>query len=168
MRCHSQANHASPTGAAELGAAALPSPTPEPRIQTIALDHLSFAPGRRRKMSPRSLKDLAARIHAGGHFKSLVVVPKENAQFYVVAGEQRLAALQLLARQRQIAKTFPVPCRVIEAKARTEANPVSEARGGASDIEADERRRCFLVLRNHCPGLLTGSEFAARQCFNGG
>jgi hypothetical protein len=86
----------------------VPSPTPGSSVQNIALNLLSFAPGRRRKVNEQSINALAARIHTTRQLKRLMVVPREESQFYVVAGERRFAALQLLARQRQIAETFPV------------------------------------------------------------
>jgi ParB-like nuclease family protein len=139
-------------------------PTPGSVIEKISLDQLAFGPAGCRKIKPQSIQALAARIHATGQLHSLMVVLSEDAQYYVVAGERRFAALQLLAEKGLILRSFPVPCRVIQAKAATEAGLVSDFPAGSSDIEADERRRRFLDLRKRCPGLLTGSELAARQC----
>jgi ParB-like chromosome segregation protein Spo0J len=81
----------------------------------------------------------------------------------VVAGERRLAALQLLADKGRIAPRYPAPCRVIKAKAAAGAVVVAEFRSAANHLETAERRRPFIDLLNRCPGLVTGSELAARQ-----
>ena len=163
MRPHDQANHIGAEGTAEPGATVLPSPTPETNIQKIALNQLARPPGGRRKISRHCIQALAARIYATGRLQSLMVVPSENAEFYVVAGERRFAALQLLAGDNRISQTFLVPCRVIAGRATSQTEIAADPDLSASD--PDQKRRRFLDLRNHCPGLLTGSEFAARQCF---
>lgn len=141
----------------------LPSPTPESAIQRIALDRLGFPPGRRRRISPQSIHALSDRMHATGQIQSLLVAPGEGSQYWVVAGDRRFAALLLLASQGRIAPTFGVPCRVINAKAITETDAFNSSASAAERFEPDERRRRFADLLHECPGLLTGSEFAARQ-----
>ena len=158
MRSHQQANQTATQGIADNGAAALPSPT-----QKIALNQLALAPGSRRKMSRQSIRLLADRIHSSGQLYSLMVVRGENFRYYVVAGDRRFAALQLLAGDNRIAQTFLVPCRVIAGKAARQTDAAAECDLSASDWY--RKRRRFLDLRNHCPGLLTGSEFAARRCY---
>jgi ParB-like chromosome segregation protein Spo0J len=143
----------------------LPSPTPESAIQRIALNRLGFPPGRRRRISLQSIHALAARMHATGQIQSLMVAPGEGSQYWVVAGDRRFAALLLLASQGRIAPTFGVPCRVINAKAVTEAAEFNVSDSATERFEPDERRRRFADLLHECPGLLTGSECAARQCF---
>jgi ParB-like nuclease domain len=143
----------------------LPSPSPEPAIQRITLDRLGFPPGGRRRISPQSIEALADRIHATGQVQSLMVVSGEGSQYWVVAGDRRFAALLLLATQGRIAPTFAVPCRVIKAKAITE---VAEFHGSDSltgHSQPDERRRRFADLLPQCPGVLTGSDLAARQSY---
>lgn len=157
MRSHSQARRTAPQGVTETIATAVLFPTPQISIQNIALDRLGFVPGNRRRMKGESIQNLAARILASGKLQSLVVVPGENAQFYVVAGERRFAALQLLAKERRIIPTFPVPCRVIDAK--------PAANFDSFDNSKAERRQRFLALRNRCSGLLTGSELATRRYY---
>jgi hypothetical protein len=143
----------------------LPSPTPESAIQRIALDRLGFPPGGRRRISPQSIHALADRIHGTGQIQSLLVVPGEDSEYWVVAGDRRFAALRLLARQGLITPTFKVPCRVITGKAITEMDAFNGSDSAADDFDRDERRRRFIDLLHECPGLLTGSEFAARQRF---
>lgn len=63
-----------------------------------------------------SIEQLAADIAHRGMLQSLNVRPildedgKETGSFEVPAGGRRLAALQLLAKQKRIAKNQPVPC----------------------------------------------------------
>jgi hypothetical protein len=162
MPSYYESNRAARPQLPSTGVLEVPSPTPGSSVQNIALNLLSFAPVRRRKVNEQSIKALAARIHATGQLKRLMVVPREESQFYVVAGERRLAALQLLARQRQIAETFPVPCCVINAKPASaiQSSSTDQAKAG---VDRSDRRRRFLHLRNHCPGLLTGSELVGLQ-----
>jgi hypothetical protein len=141
----------------------LPSPTPESAIQRIPLDWLGFPPAGRRRISSKSIHALADRMLANGQIQSLMVVPGEGSQCWVVAGDRRFAALRLLARQGRIAPTFGVPCRVITGKAITEMDASNGSDSAADDFDRDERRRRFIDLLHQCPGVLTGSELAARQ-----
>jgi ParB-like nuclease domain len=141
----------------------LPSPTPESAIHRIPLDWLGLPPGRRRRINPQSIHALADRIHATGQIQSLMVVPGEDSQYWVVAGDRRFAALRVLASQGRIAPTFGVPCRVISAKAITETDAFNGSASAADHFGQDERRRRFADLLRQCPGVLTGSDFAARQ-----
>ena len=182
MRSRLQPRPAAPQAMKEAVIAALPSPsdgldaclhrarrdaqgtgTPGSVIQKISLDRLAFGPAGCRKLNPQSIQALAARIHATGRLHSLMVVHSEDAQYYVVAGERRFAALQQLAAKCLIPRSFPVPCRVIQAKAATKTGLVNHFPAGSSDAEADARRCRFRALRNRCPGLFTGSELADRQ-----
>jgi hypothetical protein len=88
-----------------------------------------------------------------------MVVPSENGQYYVVAGERRFAALQLLAKQGRIPRSFPVPCRVIATSLTVDLSATGPR------AQRDERRQRFLDLRARCPGLVTGSELAAGQSY---
>ena len=140
-------------------------PSPASTIRHITLNYLSFPKGGRRKISAESIQKLAERIHLSCRLQSLMVVADEDSQYYcVVAGERRFAALQLLVKQRRISPTFLVPCRVINARATSQANPLPEIDSAANTLETTERRRRFVDLLSLCPGLLTGAELAARQC----
>ena len=155
--------HTTPHSRFEALTLAQSKPTQESAIQRIALDRLSFSTGGRRRISPQSIHALAERIHSNGQFQGLIVVPGDDSQYCVVAGDRRFAALRLLASQGRIPPTFGVPCRVINAKAVAETGG-SNASGFAADrCEAYERRRRFADLLHRCPGLLTGSEFAAHR-----
>jgi ParB/Sulfiredoxin domain len=163
MRSRHETLHPAAQQMAHGARGSLPSPTPESAIQRIALDRLGFPPGRRRRISPQSIHALAARMHATGQIQSLMVAPGEGSQYWVVAGDRRFAALLLLASQGRIAPTFGVPCRVISAKAITETDAFNGSASAADHFGQDERRRRFADLLRQCPGVLTGSELAARQ-----
>jgi ParB-like chromosome segregation protein Spo0J len=160
MRSHFQTRPTDPR-AIPAAVTGLPSPTPESGIHWIELDQLTVAPAVRRKISLESIGRLAERIHATGKLQSLIVVPAEDFEYHVVAGERRLAALQLLANKGRIAPRYPVPCRVI--KARAAAGAFTEVRSAGDRLGTAARRRRFINLLNQCPELLTGSELAARQ-----
>ena len=162
MRCRLDAAASVHRGFGDAGENALPSPTLRPAVLTIALDRLALTPGRRRKINPRCVEALAAKIEAAGSLQSLAVVPAEDVEFYVVAGDCRFAALQLLAEQGRISNTFPVPCRVITSSNASRIDPARDRDRESSSVPPEKRRR-FLSLRNGCRGLLTGSELAARQ-----
>jgi hypothetical protein len=133
-------------------------------IRRIALDHLSLPSDSRRNINPESIHALADRIESGGPLQSLLVVPGENSQYCVVAGERRFAAFRLLAKQGRISPTFLVSCRVISGRGTAEADSTREIGPAEDRLEAAERRRRFIDLLNQCPGLLTGSELAIRRC----
>jgi ParB family chromosome partitioning protein len=169
MRSQLQPRPATPQAIREAVTTELPSPIdllplahgrPRPGsvIQKISLDRLGFSPAGRRKINRQSIEALAARIHLSGQLHRLMVVLREDAQYYVVAGERRFAALQLLAEKGLIPPSFPVPCRVIQANLAVDLSAAEPL------AQPDERRQRFLDLRERCPGLVTGSELAARQC----
>lgn len=82
-------------------------------IMNIPLNKLSVWDGNVRKTESKGfIKELAASIRAHGLQQNLLVT-KKGKHFAVVAGGQRLKALQLLARARDINGSYPVPCKVI-------------------------------------------------------
>ena len=141
----------------------VPSPTPRPVIQKISLGRLAFSPAGRRNMNHKTIKALAARIQAGAKLGSLVVTLAEDDQYYVVAGERRLAALRLLLEEGRIAFSYPVPCRLIRGTPSPEPAPLLAEETSISYSVDCEKRRRFKDLRNRCPGLITGSELAIRR-----
>jgi len=60
------------------------------------------------------IKGLAASIHAHGLLENLVVSPASDKKsvFDVIAGGRRLAALQLLVKQKKLKRDHPVPCQI--------------------------------------------------------
>lgn len=165
MRSNFQTRPTDPHAIPDAVTTGLPSPTPENGIiRWIELDQLTVAPAGQRKISLESIARLAERIHATGKIQSLIVVPAEDFEYHVVAGERRLAALKLLAEKGRIASRYPVACRVIKAKAAAAAGAFTEVRSAGDHLGTAAKRRRFINLLNRCPELLTGSELAARQC----
>ena len=101
----------------------------DPVIRSIPLDRLERSPAnvRRTEAGKTAFAELKASIAAHGLLENLVarsIDPGEDPgtgpgqapgeRFAVIAGARRLAALNELAREGNIASDFPVPCRVIE------------------------------------------------------
>jgi len=90
-------------------------------MQTIPLTQLVPSPLNVRKTGAKDgIKALAASIAAHGLLQNLQVRPAAEGRFEVVAGGRRLAALQLLAKQKQIAADYPVPCHALDGADATE------------------------------------------------
>jgi ParB family chromosome partitioning protein len=89
-------------------------------MQTI-LTQLVPSPLNVRKTGAKdSIAALAASIAAHGLLQNLQVRPAPEGGFEVVAGARRFAALQLLAKQKQIAADYPVPCLALDGADATE------------------------------------------------
>src|SRR4051812_4458530 len=85
-------------------------------IQYISLTKLVPSPDNVRKTDRLSgIEQLAASIKAHGLLQNLQVKPNAKGQFEVVAGERRLAALKLLAKQKQIDADHPVACNPLDS-----------------------------------------------------
>ena len=89
----------------------------------ISLAKLTPSPANvRRTGAGAGIEALAASIQAHGLLQSLVVRPKLNKKgqatdrYEVVAGGRRLTALKLLAKNKRIAKSTAVPCRVLDGE----------------------------------------------------
>lgn len=83
-------------------------------IQFIPLNKLVASPRNvRRRDRKADIDALAASIASRGLLQNLCVVPTAEDTFEVDAGGRRLAALKKLARDKVIAKDFPVPCNVV-------------------------------------------------------
>ncbi|HZV08020.1 MAG TPA: ParB N-terminal domain-containing protein [Gemmataceae bacterium] len=90
-------------------------------LREIPLNKLAPSAANVRKTGTEvGLEELAASIAAHGLLQTLPVKPvldeagTETGKFEVVAGGRRFAALKLLAKRKQIAKTTSVACHVIE------------------------------------------------------
>ncbi|MCV0368918.1 ParB/RepB/Spo0J family partition protein [Filomicrobium sp.] len=87
----------------------------------------------RRVKAGVSIEDLAASIARRGLIQSLSVVPvadaegKETGMFEVPAGGRRFRALEMLVKQKRLAKIAPVPCVVRERDSTILAEEVSLA-----------------------------------------
>jgi ParB family chromosome partitioning protein len=83
-------------------------------IQYIPLNKLVASPRNVRRKHPRAdIESLAASIHARGLLQNLCVVPGDGDCFEVEAGGRRRLALKLLAKEKRLAKDWPVPCHVV-------------------------------------------------------
>ncbi|MDX2264102.1 MAG: ParB/RepB/Spo0J family partition protein [Hyphomicrobiales bacterium] len=92
-------------------------PAPENPIFLVPLSKLLHSPHNvRRTGKADGIAELAASIAAHGLLQNLTVAAvaddsgKPTGKYAVVAGARRLAALQLLAKQKRILKSYPVPC----------------------------------------------------------
>jgi ParB family chromosome partitioning protein len=86
-------------------------------IQIIPLNHLVPSTANVRKTrASLGIDELAASIAAHGLLQNLQVRPSAKGRFEVVAGGRRLAALKVLAKHKQIAKDFKVPCHVLDTE----------------------------------------------------
>ena len=100
--------------------------------QTIPLDKLVLHPDNVRQIGTEdAIDDLAADIAQRGLLQSLSVRPLAGEEgeptglYGVQAGGRRFRALQLLVRQKKLAKTAPIPCLVRE-EGFAEADSVAE------------------------------------------
>ncbi len=116
----------------------------------IALDKLAASDVNVRRIKAGvSVEDLAEDIARRGLLQSLNVRPEldgagaETSRFTVTAGGRRLAALQLLAKQKLLAKNAPIPCIVkadgIEEEDFLAENTMREALHPLDQFRAFER-----------------------------
>ncbi len=97
-------------------------------IVLIPLNKLIRSPLNARKTGGESIDDLAASILAHGLLHNLTVIKHHTSngegagKYEVIAGGRRLAALQRLVKAKKLAKTFDVPCKIVEASAAEEAS----------------------------------------------
>jgi ParB family chromosome partitioning protein len=90
-------------------------------MQTIPLNQLVPSATNVRKTGNKDgIADLAASIAAHGLLQNLQVRPATGGTYEVVAGGRRLAALKLLAKEKQIAADYPVPCHALDGEDATE------------------------------------------------
>jgi ParB family transcriptional regulator, chromosome partitioning protein len=85
----------------------------------VPLDKLKASPQNvRRTDAEAGIGELAASIAAHGLLQPLVVAPErdeqgqETGRYLVTAGERRRKALRLLAKQKRIGRSAPIPCMV--------------------------------------------------------
>src|SRR5258708_19737452 len=89
-------------------------------IISIPLNKLVRSPRNVRKTGGESYEDLAASILAHGLLHNLTVIEQLNqkgaksGKYEIIAGARRFAALECLASEKKISKTFAVPCKVID------------------------------------------------------
>ena len=138
-------NHTEAQAIHATGAPAIPLEAADPtkNLILVPLSRLVSRPkGRNVRKTPRmSIPELAASIQRVGLLQNLIVTATaDGAQYEVVAGGRRLAALKLLAKKRRISKEWEVPClRVADGTARTASlteNVQREAMHPADQFEA--------------------------------
>src|SRR5215469_16514639 len=94
----------------------------------IPLNKLVRSPRNVRKTGGESVEELAASIHAHGLLHNLTVTEHRNqkgaksGKYEVIAGGRRFRALERLSSEKKIAKTFDVPCKLIDASTALEAS----------------------------------------------
>ena len=108
----------------------------------------------RRVKAGVSIDELAESIARRGLIQSLHVRPvldaegKETGMFEVPAGGRRYRALELLAKQKRLAKTAPVPCVVGDAASDILADEVSLAENiDRAPLHPLDQFRAFLAMR---------------------
>jgi ParB family chromosome partitioning protein len=125
--------------------------------ETIPLDKLSIHEANVRQIkSGVSIESLAADIARRGLLQSLSVRPildeagEETGQYGVQAGGRRLRALQLLVKQKKLAKNAPVPC-IVRHEGFVEADSLAENTEREA-LHPLDQFRAFDALRNKGEG----------------
>jgi len=120
-------------------------------ITNIPLDKLTAWEGNVRKTQNKGfVEELAASIKAHGLQQNLVV-RKHGRKFAVIAGGQRLKALNLLAETGAIESNHPVPCKIADGK--IDATELSLAENVVRDDmhPADQFEAFRLLIDNGAP-----------------
>ena len=135
---------------------------PSPKItlaapQTIPLDKLSVHEANVRQIKAGvSIESLAADIARRGLLQSLSVRPifddagEETGLYGVQAGGRRLRALQLLVKQKKLAKNAPVPC-IVRTEGFVEADSLAENTEREA-LHPLDQFRAFAALRDKGEG----------------
>ncbi len=132
-------------------------------IISIPLNKLVRSEHNVRKTGGESIEDLAASILAHGLLHNLTVVEQRNhkgsssGKYEVVAGGRRYAALQRLAKEKKLPKSFGVPCKVVEVSTAVEAS-LAENTIRVAMHPADQ----FIAFRDLLDSGLGVEEVAAR------
>ena len=106
--------------------------------QNIKLNALTISEKNVRKVSAADVEDqqLIASIGSQGLLQNLIVVKsKKRGKFEVVGGGRRLAALQHLAENGDIAKDYPVRCVVKDQTDATEASMAENLKAAMHDAD---------------------------------
>ena len=125
--------------------------------QTIPLDKLSIHDGNVRQIKAGiSIETLAADIARRGLLQSLSVRPliddagAETGRYGVQAGGRRLRALQMLVKQKKLAKNAPVPC-IVRSEGFVEADSLAENTEREA-LHPIDQFRAFAALRDKGQG----------------
>ena len=131
-------------------------------LSMIALNKLIPSASNVRKTGGRHIEELAANIAAIGLLQNLTVRATDNGKYEVIAGGRRLAALRRLAKDKQITKSHPVSCRILDDENDTEIslaeNTIRQAMHPADQYEAfkeladrDQMSAADIAARFGCP-----------------
>ena len=125
--------------------------------ETIPLDKLSIHDGNVRQIKAGiSIENLAADIARRGLLQSLSVRPliddagAETGRYGVQAGGRRLRALQMLVKQKKLAKNAPVPC-IVRSEGFVEADSLAENTEREA-LHPIDQFRAFAALRDKGQG----------------
>jgi ParB family chromosome partitioning protein len=125
--------------------------------QTIPLDKLALHDGNVRQIRAGvSIESLAADIARRGLLQSLSVRPvlddagEKTGKYAVQAGGRRLRALQLLVKQKKLAKNAPVPC-IVRTEGFVEADSLAENTEREA-LHPLDQFRAFAALREKGEG----------------
>ena len=125
--------------------------------QTIPLDKLVIHEGNVRQIKAGvSIESLAADIERRGLLQSLSVRPiltdagEETGAYGVQAGGRRLRALQLLVKQKKLAKNAPIPC-IVRSEGFVEADSLAENTEREA-LHPLDQFRAFAALRDKGEG----------------
>lgn len=132
-------------------------------ITNIPLNKLTAWKGNVRKTRTKGFIDqLAASIKAHGLQQNLIV-KKDGKQFSVVAGGQRLKALQQLAASGEIKDTHPVPCKVTDSG--TDATELSLAENAVRENmhPADEFEAFRTLIDKGAPAADVAARFGVTE-----
>jgi ParB family chromosome partitioning protein len=128
--------------------------------QTIPLDRLSVHEANVRQIKAGvSIENLAADIARRGLLQSLSVRPvrdaagQETGRYAVQAGGRRLQALQLLVKQKKLAKNAPVPC-IVRTEGFAEADSLAENTEREA-LHPLDQFRAFKALADKSEGIET-------------
>ena len=120
------------TSASSPSKGELPAGSP---LKSLAVASISPLPGNPRKhFDEKSLEELAASIAARGVIQPVIVRPKSNGKYELVAGERRWRAAQkarlheMPALVRELSDREVMALALIENLQREDLNPVEEAR----------------------------------------
>jgi ParB family chromosome partitioning protein len=132
-------------------------------IISVPLNKLVRSERNVRKTGGESIDELAASILAHGLLHNLSVIQQRSGKgassgkYEVIAGGRRYAALQRLAKEKKLPKTFAVPCMIVEASAAVETS-LAENTIRVAMHPADQ----FIAFRDLVNSRLGGEEVAAR------
>ncbi len=121
-------------------------------IQYIPLSKLVASPRNVRRKHPKAdIEALAASIHARGLLQNLCVVASDNDCFEVEAGGRRRLALKLLAKEKKLAKDWPVPCHVVARENGVEVSLTENIHRVAMDVMDEIDAYATLVAEGRTP-----------------